>query len=414
MAVTNSAWDGSASRFTPEQWARSCLVHLAAPDDPIKSNHKVPVKEPGGDINRAACHAAAAALAGGRGGVDAPPAKLKAAARELVSIYTNDLGEEPPESLTQLAGKGKGKGKGDEERIVEHKVFVPDGLTFKQNSGAGQIKGYCATYGNLDRQGDIIAPGAFDKSLPVFLRDGFIALSHDPHRLPIAIPVDAKSDDFGVMLTADFHSTPEAQDARTVAQERIAKGKSVAFSIGYAIPPGGSEYTNDGTRLLKEIDLMEVSLVTIPANPMAQVTGVKDNSLLAGLTFADHSDAVLATVCGFVDRAKGLWDLRTKEGRQFSAANRRKLAALMEHLDNIRADIQTLLDETAPASGVADQADQAEQEEGQAQIEAPKSRVIKRSTKKPGSAGTVGDYRRRLAEIEDWAYATGLGLRHIG
>jgi hypothetical protein len=64
---------------------------------------KLPVKEPGGAINRNAVHAAASVLAGGRGGVNASPEAKRAAARRLVAIYRNDLKEEPPESVVRLA-----------------------------------------------------------------------------------------------------------------------------------------------------------------------------------------------------------------------------------------------------------------------------------------------------------------------
>lgn len=66
---------------------------------------KLRVKEPnGGPLNRNGAHAAAAVLAGGRGGVDAPPQAKRAAARRLLLIYRVDLKEEPPEAIKQLAG----------------------------------------------------------------------------------------------------------------------------------------------------------------------------------------------------------------------------------------------------------------------------------------------------------------------
>jgi len=102
--VSDKAWDGSASRFTPEQWRRSCLIHMDGDPD-AKGTHKLPILEPEGAINRNACHAAAGALAGARGGVDAPMDKKKAAAKRLVGIYRTDLDEEPPEGLLRMAGR---------------------------------------------------------------------------------------------------------------------------------------------------------------------------------------------------------------------------------------------------------------------------------------------------------------------
>jgi hypothetical protein len=92
FAISDGSWDGSASRFTPEQWKRSCVLHL---DDSMdKSSHKLPIKEPNGDLSRAGVHAAASRI----GQVDAPDDKIAAARRALRSAYST-LGEDAPEGL---------------------------------------------------------------------------------------------------------------------------------------------------------------------------------------------------------------------------------------------------------------------------------------------------------------------------
>ena len=99
---SDAAWDGSASRFTPEQWRASTLIDTGEGDPDAKERYKLPVKEPGGAYNRNAIHSAAAALAGGRGGVDAPPAAKKSAARKLVRLYA-EMKEDAPPSLKRMA-----------------------------------------------------------------------------------------------------------------------------------------------------------------------------------------------------------------------------------------------------------------------------------------------------------------------
>lgn len=102
-AVTNQPWDGSASRFSLDQWKAATLIGPTG-DPNSKGSYHLPIREPDGDINSNGVHAAAAALAGGRGGVDAPgPAKAKAA-KELVSVYRSQLKADPPDSLLKLAG----------------------------------------------------------------------------------------------------------------------------------------------------------------------------------------------------------------------------------------------------------------------------------------------------------------------
>lgn len=101
MAVSTKPWSSfSASDYTPEQWKRACLIVMG--DGSNKSDCKLPVREPSGAVNKNALAAAAAVLAGGRGGVQASPAQKKAAARALISLY-GQADMQPPDSLKRLA-----------------------------------------------------------------------------------------------------------------------------------------------------------------------------------------------------------------------------------------------------------------------------------------------------------------------
>lgn len=87
-----------------DAFCAACLIDLNPPGkEKTKALCKLPVKEPGGAYNRNAIHAAAAALAGARGGVKAPPEAKAKAARALVRLY-REMDEEPPESLKRMAG----------------------------------------------------------------------------------------------------------------------------------------------------------------------------------------------------------------------------------------------------------------------------------------------------------------------
>ena len=104
-SLSSAPWDGSASRWdTPESYCSSCLVDLNDGSGPkVKGNCHLPVKEPRGAYNRAALGAAAAALAGARGGgMSIPAAAKKSAARKLISLYNRFKLDVPP-SLKNLA-----------------------------------------------------------------------------------------------------------------------------------------------------------------------------------------------------------------------------------------------------------------------------------------------------------------------
>lgn len=101
-SVTDQPWDGSASRWpSPISYCASCLID-ANDGTKSKSSCNLPVREPSGAINRNACHAAAAALAGARG-ASFPAAQKKSAAQKLVGIYRTQLKEQPPDDLVALS-----------------------------------------------------------------------------------------------------------------------------------------------------------------------------------------------------------------------------------------------------------------------------------------------------------------------
>ena len=106
MAITDRPWDGSASRWPDTaSYCSSCLIDTnPSGEDKTQDNCKLPIKEPGGDINKNALGAAAGALAGARGGLkNVSPADKKKAARALIRAYGEAKMDVPP-SLKSIAG----------------------------------------------------------------------------------------------------------------------------------------------------------------------------------------------------------------------------------------------------------------------------------------------------------------------
>lgn len=102
--ISNRAWSTfTEADYTPEQWYEACLIKPVRAEYKAKYQAKLPVREPDGTLNRNGVHAAAAALAGARGGVDATPEEKRQAARKLLRLY-QILGEEAPDSIRRMAG----------------------------------------------------------------------------------------------------------------------------------------------------------------------------------------------------------------------------------------------------------------------------------------------------------------------
>src|SRR5262245_24433160 len=94
--ISDKPWgDFGAADYDEEQWFKATIMHLNG-DSRVKGDNKLPVREPDGTLNRNGIHAAASALAGGRGGVNAPAEAKTAAAKTIVGLY-GKLQEDPPD-----------------------------------------------------------------------------------------------------------------------------------------------------------------------------------------------------------------------------------------------------------------------------------------------------------------------------
>jgi HK97 family phage prohead protease len=154
-----------------------------------------------------------------------------------------------------------------------------DNVEFKASDDErGVIEGYASTFGNVDRHGDVITKGAFEggrSKIPIFAM-------HNPS---MAIGVgfveeDSKGLKIRMKLAVD---NPDSETLRDRAREYYAMAKEgiiEKMSVGFI--PLEREWKKrkvDGrdvpTRYIKKVDLVEVSLVPIPANDRARVTTVK-------------------------------------------------------------------------------------------------------------------------------------------
>lgn len=92
--VLEKSWDGSASRFTDEQYKKSalwCDPKVASGDMSAKSGCKLPVRDPDGKLNPDGVKAAYGALQGARNSPDMP-ASARASALSKLKGYYKSLG----------------------------------------------------------------------------------------------------------------------------------------------------------------------------------------------------------------------------------------------------------------------------------------------------------------------------------
>lgn len=135
----------------------------------------------------------------------------------------------------------------------------------------GIFEGYASVSGNVDSDGDIVMPDAFRATLNTGMaKDGVpILLLHNDQRLPVGRSLELEEDEHGLRIRAQIADTTDGLDARKLVRNGILRG----LSIGYI--PTRAETGADGARRLYEVELLEISLVTWPANELATVTGYK-------------------------------------------------------------------------------------------------------------------------------------------
>lgn len=146
--------------------------------------------------------------------------------------------------------------------------FAPE-LQVKLATSEGEIEGYASTFGNVDHVGDVVMPGAFSITLaPGNRRNIKMFWSHDPSE-PIGVWDELVVDAKGLRVKGRLAmGTQRGREAR-----ELARMGTLALSIGFRTKK--FSYDRDGNRLLDEVDLFEISLVSIPANPAAEILDVK-------------------------------------------------------------------------------------------------------------------------------------------
>jgi len=145
---------------------------------------------------------------------------------------------------------------------------------------AGKIEGYAAIFGQPDRGGDIIAPGAFRSSLANRSASVKLLWQHDPAQ-PIGLWDEISEDARGLRVSGRL-LTGIRRGAE--AAELLAVGALDGLSIGYRAVKADRSGPH---RHLTEIDLWEISLVTFPMNAGARVKGPGDELAQALRSAAD-------------------------------------------------------------------------------------------------------------------------------
>lgn len=201
---------------------------------------------------------------------------------------------------------------------------------------AMKFEGYGAVFNNVDSYGDVIDPGAFANFLsdvkggrqpwPAMLSQhgGWQVTATD--MTPIGVWTDFAEDGHGLKVSGQLADTPRGREMYALLKmspRPAIDGLSIGYIAKESIPRSQPE---DPKRRLKRIDLVEVSLVTRPANGKARITGVK--SLEEIVTLAD-AERYLRDACGLSKSAAVALVSRIKGARRSESAELDELAEML-------------------------------------------------------------------------------------
>ena len=152
---------------------------------------------------------------------------------------------------------------------IEHKAIS---LEDAEISDTGQVEGYASLFNVRDEGGDVVVPGAFRKTIDIRAGRPLAMLrEHDPREV-IGVWEEMAEDDRGLRVRGKLFETQRGRDALTEIKGRALDGLSIGYSTIDAEQNGRS-------RMLKELRLMEVSVVLFPMLRSAQIDAVKAGDL---------------------------------------------------------------------------------------------------------------------------------------
>ena len=217
----------------------------------------------------------------------------------------------------------------------------------------GGISGFFSTYDKTpDSYGDIIEPGAFTNTLKKREESGHpfpLCFNHDFSAVIGAVD-SVKDTEKGPFIEAHFLDTQLAQDVRKMLQSGAIYQFSFAYDVLKARAPYEDEAKAGVMNVLEELEVFEISVVTVPANQNAVVTEVK---------------AV---------------EPETKSGRRNSKADEDVINDTIGQLDKCINALKSLISEDEPEDKPEDQApEEAEPEVNEASKEPTDSDNSKRA-----------------------------------
>ncbi len=224
-------------------------------------------------------------------------------------------------------GKPEGKAVSTEKRAVMYSL-KPEAKVSVETDDAGWVEGYAAVWGKVDWADDYVERGAFTKTIQERVAAGKVKLlsNHLLYSTDVTNVVgtitEAREDDYGLWIHAEFSNT----DAAQVARQLVMEGHVWAFSIGgHTMRSETRVIGEERFRVIQEFALAEVSLVAAPQIEGAAITEAK------GLSILDETDSLRKEV-----------EAALSEGRPLTSQQEIRIGQLDKALEKARESLLAL------------------------------------------------------------------------
>ena len=145
----------------------------------------------------------------------------------------------------------------DKNKILYLNSFFTKAEPLPAEDETLQIAGYASTT-DVDRHGDVIPASVWEKGLENYLKNPVILAFHD-HTQPVGRMTEHKIDTKGLWIKAKISKA--AEKVHQLVKDEVL----TAFSVGFRIKD--AEYNSAAeVFLVKELELHEISVVSVPAN----------------------------------------------------------------------------------------------------------------------------------------------------
>lgn len=134
----------------------------------------------------------------------------------------------------------------------------------------GEFLGYASVFNVCDSYRDVICPGAFQTTLKETNREIKLLWQHQANE-PIGKVLGLREDGVGLLLHGKLLLTlRRGMEAYELIKQRVISGLSIGYNVRRSFEDGKKHQ-----RIITDIDLWEISLVTFPANKYANIIQLK-------------------------------------------------------------------------------------------------------------------------------------------